>query len=51
MSECRNITKAAEQIFVSKPAFCSSLAKIEEKLDAKIFDRRMSLLSLTQAGE
>ncbi|MCC2165273.1 LysR family transcriptional regulator [Brotaphodocola catenula] len=51
MSECRNITKAAEQLLVSKPAFCSFLAKIEEKLGAKIFDRRASPLSLTQAGD
>ncbi|WP_432631044.1 LysR family transcriptional regulator [Brotaphodocola sp.] len=51
VAECRNITKAAEQLFVSQPALSSFLAKTEEELGAKIFDRSTNPLSLTQAGE
>jgi len=51
VAECRNITKAAEQLYVSQPALSSFLAKTEEELGAKIFNRNTTPLTLTQAGE
>ena len=51
VAECRNITRAAEQLFVSQPALSHFISKAEEELGAKIFNRGSSPLSLTQAGE
>lgn len=51
VSECQNITRAAEQLFVSQPALSHFISKAEEELGAKIFNRGTSPLTLTQAGE
>ena len=51
VSECQNITRAAEQLFVSQPALSHFISKAEEELGAKIFNRGTTPLTLTQAGE
>ena len=49
VAECQNITRAAEQLFVSQPALSHFISKAEEELGAKIFNRGTT--PLTQAGE
>ena len=39
VAECQNITRAAEQLFVSQPALSHFISKAEEELGAKIFNR------------
>ena len=51
VAECQNITRAAEQLFVSQPALSHFISKAEEELGAKIFNRGTTRLTLTQAGE
>ena len=51
VAECQNITRAAEQLYVSQPALSSFISKVEEELGAKIFNRSTTPLTLTQAGE
>lgn len=51
VAECKNITRAAEQLYVSQPALSSFISKVEEELGAKIFNRSTTPLTLTQAGE
>lgn len=51
VADCQNITRAAEQLFVTQPALSNFISKTEEELGAKIFNRGTSPLTLTQAGE
>ena len=51
VAECQNITRAAEQLFVSQPALSHFISKAEEELGAKLFNRGTTPLTLTQAGE
>lgn len=51
VAECRNITRAAEQLYISQPAMSHFILKAEEELGARIFNRETSPLTLTQAGE
>jgi len=45
-----SITKAAEKLYLSQPYLSQYLAKIEEELGAKLFDRSSQPLKLTEAG-
>lgn len=51
VAECQNITRAAEQLFVSQPALSSFISKTEEEIGARLFNRGSSPLTLTPAGE
>lgn len=51
VADCQNITRAAEQLYVSQPSLSSFISKTEEELGAKIFNRTTTPLTLTQAGE
>ena len=44
-------TKAAEKLFVSQPSLSASIKRIEEKVQAPIFDRSMSPIALTEIGK
>lgn len=45
-----SITKAAEKLYLSQPYLSQYLAKVEENVGAKLFDRRSQPLQLTEAG-
>jgi DNA-binding transcriptional LysR family regulator len=45
-----SISRAAQKLFISQPALSQHILKIEEELDARIFDRSTTPLSLTDAG-
>ncbi|MBW7573196.1 LysR family transcriptional regulator [Caproiciproducens faecalis] len=46
-----NLTSAAQKLYISQPSLSSMLAHVEEELDVKLFDRTVSPLKLTYAGE
>ena len=46
----RHFTKAAEQCFVTQPTLSAMIQKLEEELDAKIFDRNQQPICPTQVG-
>lgn len=51
VAELKNITKAANALYVSQPSLSTFITKTEEELGAQIFDRKKTPLELTPAGE
>ncbi|MDQ7094874.1 LysR family transcriptional regulator [Desulfosporosinus sp. PR] len=51
VAENKNISKAAEKLFISQPTLSQHIHKLEEQLGVELFDRTKSPLSLTYAGE
>lgn len=51
IAEYRNITKAAEALYISQSALSHYVQKVEAELGVRIFDRSTNPISLTQAGE
>lgn len=47
----KNISKAAERLFISQSALTKSLNRLEEELGIKLFDRNVVPVKLTFAGE
>lgn len=50
VADCRNITQAAKQLYISQPSLSYALGQIEKKAGAKLFDRSRQPLALTDAG-
>ncbi|MBP3735749.1 MAG: LysR family transcriptional regulator [Lachnospiraceae bacterium] len=46
-----NISHAAQKLYISQPSLSQHIAKLEESLGTKLFDRSKTPLSLTPAGE
>ena len=46
-----NLTAAAQKLFISQPSLSGMLAHMEEELGVKLFDRGVSPMILTYAGE
>ena len=51
IAECKNITKAAEQLYVSQPALSKQMALLEEELGVKLIERQTYGIVLTKVGE
>lgn len=51
LAESHSFTQAAEAAAVSQSALSRSIARLEEELGAKLFDRSRKALPLTRAGE
>lgn len=51
ISEEKNLSRAAERLFVSQPALSQQLKKLEKELDAPLFLRERNQLVLTDAGK
>lgn len=46
-----SFSKAAESLFISQPALSAIIHKEEQRLNVKLFDRRVKPIKATQAGE
>lgn len=51
IAELRNMTKAANELYVAQPSLSHYIAKIEEELGTPLFNRNTNPISLTLAGE
>lgn len=51
VAKCKNISKAADALFISQPAISKTLSKLEESLDCHLFHRTSRGVTLTQEGE
>ena len=51
VAELKNITKAAEALYITQPSLSHYIARIEEELGIRLFNRMSTPLSLTPAGE
>ena len=51
VAECRSITKAAQQLYISQPSLSRSIAAAEEEAGVLLLDRTSRPLSLTYAGQ
>ena len=51
IADCRSITEAAKQLYISQPSLSYALAKIEKEIGLKLFDRSKQPLTLTDAGQ
>lgn len=49
--QCGNLTKAAEKLFVSQSSLSQYLKRLEANLNVQLFDRSVSPMRLTYAGE
>jgi transposase InsO family protein len=51
VAEHRNVTKAAESLYISQSALSHYIRKTEEELGVQLFDRSTTPISLTYAGQ
>ncbi len=51
LAETRNMTRAAEQLYISQSALSHYLKCVEEELGVRLFDRSTTPMQLTYAGE
>lgn len=51
VAEKKNFTKAAEELYISQPSLSQFISSLEIELNAKLFDRSITPLELTKAGE
>lgn len=47
----RSFTRAAQALYISQPSLSQMIRKAEERIGAQIFDRSVSPIGLTQAGQ
>ena len=46
----KNITKAAEKLFISQPSLSNQIIKLENEIGIKLFERKHQRIELTEAG-
>lgn len=51
VAECRSIHKAAEILYISQPSLSRYISKIEQQLGMALFERTVSGIEMTTAGE
>ncbi len=51
VAKAKNITKAAEKLFISQPAVTQTIKKLETDIDATLFIRNKKGVQLTRIGE
>ena len=51
VADAASVTEAARRLYISQPSLSYIIAKVEEDLGVKLFDRKTNPLSLTYAGE
>lgn len=51
IAECNNMSQAAQKLNISQPALSNSLKKLEEELDAHLFERQKNKIILNESGK
>ncbi|MDF7637969.1 LysR family transcriptional regulator [Lactobacillus sp. ESL0791] len=51
LSETRNFTKAANELFIAQPTLSQQIKKLEDELNVKLFIRTKSEVTITEAGK
>lgn len=51
IAELGNLTKAAEELYITQPSLSHYIARVEEEMGTQLFDRSTNPLTLTPAGE
>ena len=51
LAEERNVTKAAERLFITQPTLTAYVNKVEQQIGFRIFDRSRSPVVLTRSGK
>jgi DNA-binding transcriptional LysR family regulator len=51
LSRTKNITLAAQELGISQPALSMGITQLEKKLDVRLFDRKTTPISMTDAGK
>lgn len=51
VADCRSVTAASKKLYISQPSLSQIISKVENELGVKLFDRTVSPLTLTYAGE
>lgn len=51
VAECKNISKAAERLYMTQPALSRQITAMEEELNMQLFLRKTRPISLTPAGQ
>ena len=51
VAECKNISAAAKELYISQPAISKAISKLEANLETTLFIRNSRGVSLTQEGE
>ncbi len=51
VARCRNISRAAKELYISQPAISKSITRLEESLDTRLFTRSSRGVQLTREGE
>ena len=51
VAECKNISAAAKELYISQPAISKAISKLEFNLDTTLFIRNSRGVTLTQEGE
>ena len=51
VANCKNISAAAKELYISQPAISKAISKLEQNLDTKLFIRNSRGVSLTTEGE
>lgn len=50
IAECKNMTRAAEKLYISQPALSQMLTKLEKELGYNLFSRNKGKISLNENG-
>ena len=48
--ETKNLSHAADKLYITQPALTKAINRLEEKLGVKLFDRMARPIQLTHAG-
>lgn len=51
VAEAENITKAAENLYITQPALSAAISRLENELGVKLFDRQKNSLSINESGK
>ena len=51
VAECKNITEAAEKLFISQPSLSATIHNLEKEMGVVVFNRSNKGVTVTREGE